>query len=294
VGDIIFPIAVRTRNRPVYCDVTLKSLAATKLPDGLAPIVIDDCSDNEIARAYVDTDGVIELPEIHTWPDAPKWIRHVGQIAPVKNLKGIKGRYEQMNPRKRKGVRGCLFWGIDNLFQRFPDSEGVIMIEGDCVFHEDWYLATVKGWTEHRNDKGPNGEGIGLLSCYDRKSKNPKGDMGFAWRSLRILSSGRWNCGNGIGGVMYLVTRPFYELVIKAMQKSYPPGSRGGDTMIQGYCANSKKSIAVTSPSYCQHIGIESTAWPQKGWRYTSGFKKPFAFEAFDDEGVAYSPDWMD
>lgn len=290
--DIVFPIAVRTRNRPVYCDVTLKSIVATDLPEGLAPIVIDDCSDDEIARHYVDTDEYFKLPEEHAWPESGKWLRHVGQISPVGQLRGIKGRFEQMNPRKKKGVKGCLFWGIDNLFKRFPDAEGVIMVEGDCIFHKDWYRAIVKAWQEHKDDKGPNGVGIGLLSAYDRKCKHAKGEMGFAWRSLKMLSSGRWNCGNGIGGVAYLVTKPFYEAAKPAMQKNYSPGARGGDTTIQGYCANKEMSIAVTSPSYCQHIGVQSTAWQNKGWRYTLGFKRPFAFEAFDSEGVAFSWDW--
>jgi len=292
MSDVVFPIAVRTRNRPVYCDVTLKSLVATNLPDGLSPIVIDDCSDDEIARRYVDTDEDIELPEEHVWLDTPKWIQHVGKIEATKQLRGIKSRFEQMNPRKQKGVKGCLFWGIDNLFQTFPDAEGVVMVEGDCVFHEDWYLAIVNAWQEHKDEEGPNGKGIGLLSAYDRKGKNAKSNMGFAWRSLRRLSSGRWNCGNGIGGVVYLVTRPFYEVAKSAMQKNYSPAARGGDTTIQGYCANKKMSIAVTSPSYCQHIGVQSTAWPNKGWRYAVNFKRPFAFEAFDEDGTAFSQDW--
>lgn len=290
----IFPIIVRSRNRPVYLDVTLKSLTASNIPDGVDLVVMDDCSDDEVAKRYVETDEIIELPDPCNWlgPDNKKWKGNVGNIVPVKQLVGIKSRYEIVQPEKRKGVKGGVFWAINYMFEHYPDAQAINCIEGDAVFNADWYEATVKGWRDKRDVKGPNGDHLGLLSCYDRKQKNRKGKMRSVWRSLRKLSSGRWNCGNGIGGVHYLVTREFWEKCEKGFHKEYPPGARAGDTMIQGMCANSDFSIACTAPSYCQHIGIESTAWPAKGWRYTKGFKKPFAFEARDENDVAYSEDW--
>ena len=50
-----FPIAVRTRNRHVYLDVTLKSLWASQLPEGVDLLVIDDCSDDPEMIRYLDT-----------------------------------------------------------------------------------------------------------------------------------------------------------------------------------------------------------------------------------------------
>jgi len=290
-----FPIIVRTRNRPVYLDMTLKSLSASNIPDGVDLIVMDDCSDNEEAMRYVDTDDTFDLKEECAWlgPDNDPWDNNVGKIQPVKRLTGIKSRYEIVKPETRQGVKGGISWVIDYMFKRYPNIECVNCIEADVVFNKDWYEATIKAWRDKKNSKGPNGDRLGLLSCYDRKCKKPNAEMASAWRSLRKLSTGRWNCGNGIGGVHYLVTREFYEFAKKSFEMVHAPSARAGDTMLQGWCANSNFSIAVTSPSYCQHIGIDSTAWPAKGWRYTKGFKKPFAFEARDDDDRAYSADWL-
>ena len=289
-----FPIIVRSRNRPVYLDVTLKSLTASNMPDGLDLVVMDDCSDDEVAVKYIKTDDIIRLPEQCLWlgPSHAPWKAYVGMIQPVEQLVGIKSRYEIIQPKTRKGVRGGVFWSINYMFENFPSAQCIHCIEGDAVFNADWYEATVMGWREKCNKKGPNGEHLGILSCYDRKAKSPKAPMNSVWRSLRKLSSGRWNCGNGIGGVHYLITREFWEASKKSFQVKHNAGARAGDTLLQGICVNANFSIACTSPSYCQHIGIASTAWPAKGWRYTKGFKQPFAFEVRDGEGVAFSWDW--
>ena len=290
-----FPIIVRSRNRPVYLDVTLKSLTASNIPDGVDLVVMDDCSDDDIAVRYVDTDDIIKLPEQCVWlgPDHGPWKAYVGGIMPVSQLVGIKSRYNIIKPETRMGVRGGVFWSINYMFENYPDAECINCIEGDAVFNADWYEATIKGWRTKRSDKGPNGTKLGIISCYDRKAKSPNAPMNSIWRSLRKLSSGRWNCGNGIGGVHYLITREFWEHSKKSFHVKYNAAARAGDTMLQGMCANAQFSIACTSPSYCQHIGIESTAWPAKGWRYTKGFKKPFAFEVQNPDAPAFSWDWL-
>lgn len=289
-----FPIIVRSRNRPVYLDVTLKSLTASNIPDGVDLVVMDDCSDDEIAVKYVTTDDIIKLPEECLWfgPDHKQWKANVGNIEPVSQLVGIKSRFDIIQPETRKGVRGGVFWAINYMFEHYPNAQCINCIEGDAVFNADWYEATVRGWREKRDAKGPNGDHLGLLTCYDRKAKKPGTGMSSIWRSLRRRGDDRWNCGNGIGGVHYLVTREFWEACHKPFHSKHNPGARAGDTMLQGYCANAEFSIASTRPSYCQHIGIESTAWPNKGWRYSKGFKKPFAFEARNADDIAFSWDW--
>jgi glycosyltransferase involved in cell wall biosynthesis len=292
-----FPIAVRTRNRPVYLDVTLKSLWASQLPDDADIIVIDDCSDDPEALRHLNTDEKFKLEKPCTWlPEGhPKWEGYVGRIADVNSLNGLKSRIEVVRPERKKGVRGCLFWGIDYMMTRFPDAEGIIMIEADIVFNAEWYTATCHAYDRVMLGSGPNGPDLGLLTAYDRKGKTTKkgANDGCVWRGVTKRADGRWNCINGIGGVMYVVTRSFYEHSIGSFKKIHPASSRGGDTMIQGFCANANHSIAATVPSYCQHIGITSLAWPEKGWRHTTNFIKPMSFESFIDDGkTAYSVDW--
>jgi hypothetical protein len=293
---MIFPIALRTRNRPVYLDVTLKSIWATKVPDECPLVVIDDCSDNPISIDHLKTDNEIVLPKEVSFGSSDKWKGKVGSIQSVKKLRGLNSRIELVQPDSRKGVRGGIFWCIDYMMRRFPDAEGVIVIEADSVFHENWYEATVLGYQQRSGQEGPNGKELGLLSCYDRKgriNKSTYNKMGSGWRGISKRSNGRWNCSNGIGGVMYLVTRTFYEATRPSFEVKHNPNARAGDTMLQGICAGNNFNIGVTVPSFCQHIGIESLAWPDKGWRHAVNFKKPMAFEAFDENGVAYSKDWV-
>jgi hypothetical protein len=291
----MIPIAIRTRNRAVYLDTTLKSLWATDLPEDCPIVVIDDLSDGDVMTKYLFTDDVIELPEPHKWHDGPAWQQRAGKIENVPRLRGIKSRVEVVQPGMRQGVRGGIFWCTNYMMTRFPDAPAVIVIEADAIFHKDWYTATMKAYEGSKVGKGPNGERLGLLSAYDRKGLNKNTNpRGWGWRSVRQLGNGNWNCGNGIGGVMYLLTREFYQADIKCMSKDRPyhPGQRGGDTTLQGHCAFQKFNIAVTSPSFIQHIGWVSSAWPGKNWRHTRNFKQPFAFEEFRANGFAYSKDW--
>lgn len=291
----MFPVAVRTRNRPAYCDVMLKSLMASALPpDFRPPVVIDDCSDDPVAKRYVETDDVIDLPVPLMWQKSPEWLAHVGRIRNVRRVRGIRSKFEVVRPDSRKGERGGAFWSVCFLFERFPDAQAAFLFEDDIVFNPGWLAATMRAYEGCRDKHGPNGSRIGLLTAYDRRNgSGATPGTGWGWRSLRSHGDGRWGCGDGIGGVFYLISRQLYEENRDALKEPHDPSGRGGDTRLQGMCANRKFNIAVTAPSYCQHIGDVSLAWAGKGWRHTKNFLKPFAFEKFDDKGEAYSDDWL-
>jgi hypothetical protein len=257
--------------------------------------VLDDCSETPLAKQYLFTDDIIKLDKPHVWPTEHNlWKRiYKTKLSNVTHLRGIKSRAVVNQPETRKGVRGGIFWCIDHMMKEFPDAPAVIIIEGDVLFNKDWYNATMRAYNLCKEGKGPNGDRLGLLSAYDRKGrfKNPHKNV-WGWRSVKKLHSGNWGCANGIGGVMYLVTREFYKADITNMQKHYKVGLRAGDTSLQGQCGTCGFNIAVTCPSYIQHIGLESLAWPGKGWRYAANFKHPFSFETSTPEGVLYSEDW--
>lgn len=270
------PIAIRTCNRPVFLDLTLRSLFASDLPNGQSVVVIDDCSNEEIAKKYLFTDDEIELATPYQWPNnSAQWKNHVGYMKEVSKMKGIKSRIEVMQPKTKKGVKGHIFWCIDQMFMRFVNSQEIIIIEADVIFHKDWYNAVMNAYGKCKIGKGPNGNKLGLLTCYDRKGKRIVNDYSWAWRSVRKQGN-RWNCGNGIGGCMYLVTRMFYEASNSDFKKSYNPAQRAGDTQLQACCGNSQCNIAVTVPSLIQHVGVQSLAWPKKGWRHCVNFLKPY------------------
>jgi len=291
----MIPIAIRTRNRPAYLDVTLKSLMATELPPETRLVVIDDCSDVSAAVRYVTTDDTIELPKAVIWPGTPLWSQRVGKIASFQRIRGIKSKFEVIQPDSMKGDRGGAFWSVCLLFERFSDAKLAILLEDDIVLHKGWLSALLGAHAECKDKPGPNGKRIGLLTAYDRRGGFRKGSGSGTWgfRSLANYGGGRWGCGDGIGGVMYLIPREFYEENRDRLKAFQSPGVRGGDTWLQGMCGDGKWNIAVTIPSYCQHIGVESTTWPNKGWRHTPNFQKPFAFEKFDKDGAAISDEWV-
>ena len=272
------PIILRTRNRAVFLDTTIKSLLATDLPEDVRIVVSDDCSDDSVAVRYLTTNDEIVLDEPYKWSESPVWINNVGVIPTVKTLYGIKDKLEVVQSDKKKGVRGGIFWNINYGFERFKDSEAIIVVEADVVFHKDWYKVIVDSYDKCKCEDGPNGDYLGLLSAYDRKGREITDKYRWAWRSVKKLSNGNWGCGNGIGGCQYLVTREFYNRAKSSFTKFYNPELRSGDTALQAECGVANCNIAVTVPSLIQHAGICSLAWPTKGWRHTKNFLKPFAW----------------
>jgi glycosyltransferase involved in cell wall biosynthesis len=292
-----FPIALRARNRPAFLDVTLRSLKASNLPDNKNMIVIDDCSDDKHAIVHLATSDPIILPKPIEWPVGPSWDSCLGKIKNIRGIHGIRGEIEIVQPEKKKGDLGGIFWIINYMMNRYKNSDAIIVFEADCVVRPDWYEAIERSYLACKDLKGPNGNSLGLLTCYDRsgsfskksaKYENPS----WAWKSVAPKPGGLWGCGGGIGGVMYLVTRGLYEASISAMKDTYNPEKRSGDTALQAQCGVHKFNIAVTAPSYCQHIGYQSVCWPSKGWRYTKNFYG-FGFEKFDAQGYAYSDKWI-
>lgn len=288
------PIAIRTRNRPAYLDVTLKSLMASALPPGTRPVILDDCSDDPAAARYLTTDDAVELPRPVIWPASPLWLQRVGKIADIRRVKGIKSKFEVWRPPSMLGDRGGAFWAVRFVFELFPDADLAILLEDDIVLHKDWFAALLAAHEQAKDRRGPNGNRLGMLTAYDRRGgfRARTGFKTWGFRSLAPYGNGRWGCGDAIGGVMYLMPRGLYEENKDRLSQSFPPSAKGGDTWLLGMCGDGKWNIACTVPSFCQHIGVESLSWPAKGWRNTPNFQRPFAFEKFDGHGVACSDEW--
>jgi len=278
-----YPIGIRARNRVGYLDITLRSLMATNLPKDQDIVVLDDCSDDEDTQKYLFTSDEITLENPVVFKQDQEWKKFVGDLPGVSKVVGIKDKFPVVQPETKKGVRGGVFWCVDKMMEMFPEANAVIIIEADVVFHRDWYTESVKAYLRMRNTKGPMGESLGILSAYNRKPGAVKDGetINCGWRTLSRKPGNptKWNCGNGLGGVMLLVTRPFYSKAIDGFKVEHKPELRSGDTAIQALCAMNEFNIANISPSLIQHIGIDSTAWPDKGWRLAKRFKKPFVIK---------------
>jgi len=287
------PIALRTRNRPVFLDTTLKSLWYTNLPNDAEMLVLDDCSDDPLTVRYLRTTDTIELPEPFKWRTDPKFVNNAAAFKTVNRLHGIANRIEVVQPDTRRGVRHGVFWCIRYMMNRFRDAPAIILIEADSIFHAEWYTRLLEVFELVRDQKGPNGDCLGLLTCYDRMGRTLQGPP-FMWRRVTKLANGNWGCAKAIGGVLYLVDRKFYMRAFDEFERQQRgnPGKVSGDTMLQGCAGTYKCNLATTYPSYCQHIGYHSLAWPTKGWRYTRNFKRPVVFENRTKDGTLFSDEW--
>ena len=289
------PIAMRSRNRPVYLDTTLKSLWATDIPSDAPMIVVDDCSDDELQLKYLNTCDDFVLPQPQIWRRDAKFVNAAATFAPVHRLKGIADKVEVVHPEMRMGVFHGVFWCVQYMMERFPEAEAIILIEADAVFHKDWYTTLMNVFPEVQHAKGPNGDTLGLLTCYDRIGSGQGDDPPWTWRKVKKLANGHWGCSRAIGGVVYLVHREFYKRAIDVFRQlalGGRPGKVSGDTAIQGLAGDRNCNLAATRPSFCQHIGVESLAWPSKGYRYCRNCKKPIAFEDEGPDGY-FSKDWQ-
>ena len=268
-----FPIIIRNFNRYEYLDITLKSLLGCNLPNDVEIIIYDDCSTDVLTNKYLSTNDILEQKFAN--PEWKKWEQFIGNI-PITPVVGIKDKFEIIKPDTKKGVRGAIFWLINYAMNRF-NVEAVHIVEADVVFHKDWYKVAEDGYNICKNQKGPNGDYIGLFSAYDRECIESRQNYGWTWRSYGNTSYGN---GHGIGGCHYIASREFYNRARKSFEAKYDPKLKSGDTELKKLCAKVNCNIAVTIPSMIQHVGLTSTAWPEKNnnWRYSKGFKKPFVW----------------
>ena len=118
-----FPILVRTRNRPDYLHLTLKSLTATNLLDGEI-IIMDDHSDDELTKEYLYTNNNIVLPEID-WEnqilnnekrrdnDLEIFKKYFTDLPEVnKEANGIKNRFPIISSNECLGVKNGFLWSV--------------------------------------------------------------------------------------------------------------------------------------------------------------------------------------
>ena len=295
----IFPIAIRTLERSTFLDTTIRSLKASDMPD-CPTIVIDDCSVGQDAQKHLYSDERFMLTNPITWPNSDEWTKYIGRIRSPKGLTGISKEMEVMTTGTRKGDVGGIFWIVDYMMTRFTDAPAIIIIEADCVARRDWYTITDKIFTEFKEISGPVGNGLGMISGYDRWGKGEVNELSYTtpygvFRNPVRREDGRWNFFNSVASVMLLFTREFYERCKKEFQATYGTKERACDQSVTTLCTCRGLNTVATYPTCFQHVGFQSLCWINvkcKDIRAAKNFRG-FCFEKFDQEGYAYSDKWI-
>ena len=147
------PIGVVTRNRAAMLDVTLRSLLASRLPDKLVIDVLDDASDESSTRGYLRGDWNLRLNGARKirrqaarfrrqWQIDPRWWR-VGRVDGIRTVAGVfnSGGIFNIWPISYPsvGVVNASCRAVQNMFLHHPNAPGVILLQDDVVFTENWY-----------------------------------------------------------------------------------------------------------------------------------------------------------
>lgn len=278
----MIPILIRTKDRPFYLNTTLKSLTASNIDDSLI-IIADDCSETQLMNDYLFTDNEIEFPEFNWYDEIDKevttkgsvvketlnltdkeiWNRYFGNVPIQLNAKGLKNRFNIIQPETNKGVVGGLFWTIYAGFTMFRNADKIIILEDDLIFHKNWLSNALKIYERNKHSK------LGCVSVYNRENPDySKNSSNFYYEIDKI------------GGVMYLIPRKIFNIMNAnhLFNDDYSNKAVGGDVKFQSWLISNGYKILNTTESYIQHIGVKSLARPGRFLRYSKNFVQPYTW----------------
>jgi hypothetical protein len=247
------PIGILTHNRPVYLDVTLRSLSATDLPAELPVIVYDDGSDDPAARRYLDSADSFVVQ--HQWPRTRKW--QAAQLNILEDnplLHGIANVIEvvRVQPSAAGVVLGSCF-AIRDLFRRFPNAPAVILLQDDVLLKSDWYCRLTKQLGKSlRHDRT---QGLIAGMHIDTRLSRPI-------RATTAVQTCTAQC--------YLITRALYDRLQGWFERAEHERSAFDGSLCR-LVRSSGFEIQLIYPYVCQHIGIVSEVRPTWGF-HTSNY----------------------
>lgn len=247
------PIGIVTKDRVPYLDVTLRSLSATELPEGVQVTVFDDASGSAEAQRYYETNKTIQV-ETH-WPTSRVWREKLGlgvindnPVAPV----GIHGRVNVRRLAKEPlGVVNASCRAVCRLFDHNPEAPGIFLLQDDVVFKADWYnrmLATIAAADQFTTLP------VGLLAGIKINQKlRFEGDPPPATRS-------------GVTAQCMYISRDCYQALLRNyFGKDHTIRKRFDDTLRRNVDGAGFWAGCIF-PFVCQHVGIKSLVRPGKRW----------------------------
>lgn len=227
------PIGILTRNRPVYLNETLRSIAESDCR--VRPVVYDDSSDTETARRFLDTDDNFKVR--HKWPVFREW-KDAGldRLPDDPELTGIGNTYDVVRIDVGPvGVTEASCQAICDMFDMHPGAHAVMLLQDDVVVDRDWYARMVE-WLDD-----DTAIVAGMHLDYAR-------DTGY------------------VTAQCYMVGRPFFE----KREKWFRGGGHGRDNFDIQMCdlaRNSDMHVELVRPYACQHIGVVSEVRPWREFR---------------------------
>jgi hypothetical protein len=245
------PIAIVTRNRHAYLDVTLRSLSGTRLPRTQIATIFDDASDDPGTKAYLYGSGAVDLR--NAWPRDRQWKRAgLGAVESRERGRGIAGTVEVVRlGDKSQGVVNASCAAMRFLLENCDTSAGMVLLQDDVVFREDW-LEAIRAAVASCGVKPP-----GLIAGMRLNVANP------------VCESPTFIPRKGLTAQCYFVTPAGVDAVRPWV---YAP-HRGRRRFDNSFCAAIRRAglgVYLMYPPVCQHIGLESLVRPEWDWRVKS------------------------
>jgi hypothetical protein len=247
------PIGILTRDRVGYLDVTLKSLSASYLPDTSPLVVFDDASEQSHTEAYYTGQAV---PLQHTrWP---KWHNDLGIDPVIKTAglpQGIGGLVTvvRLSTQPLGVVNGsCL--AICQMFERYPEADGVFLLQDDVIVNADWCTRML----EIANDRSLFDRPLGLLAGIKLNQR-----VRFTGSEPKVINSGI------TAQCLYMPREAYAKLLPLYLQKHHTIKKRFDDTFRRAV-SDAGFWAGTIYPYCCQHIGAVSIVRPGKQWQVGS------------------------
>lgn len=262
------PIGIVTRERPLYLDVTLRSLSATELPSDVSLTIFDDCSTAAVTSRYYETNAVVEV--VPDWPTTcPHWKRHGLSVVSNgwSNPKGIAGLVDvvQLGP-KPSGVFNASCRAVHLLFEQHPEAPGVFLLQDDVIFNPNWYARM-----------------LDTVVRVGEYSQHPLGLLAGSKLNHRLAFPGRPPLAvmSGITAQCLYISRDAYQRC-NSFFTAIHDKDRRFDDMLRRLVISKQLWGGCIYPFVCQHIGITSIVRPGKTWKFaTSGRIGYYAYPPF-------------
>jgi hypothetical protein len=241
------PIAIVTRNRHTYLDITLRSLSASRLPRDQALVIVDDASDDPATRAYLYTNEPVDVRQ--RWPRNRAWIgAGLNVVLSREMARGIAGRITVLRiGQKAQGVVNASCAALRFLKEECGGANGMVLLQDDVVFARDWLRAIQRA----------------LPAC----AKKPPGLI--AGMRLNVANPERQSPTfiprDGLTAQCYYLTPQGVEAVTPYVARKHRAQTRFDDSL----CAAVRRAgsgVYLMYPPVCQHFGLQSLVRPEWDW----------------------------
>lgn len=245
------PIGLLTQNRAYYLDVTLRSLSATELPARVPIHLFDDGSDNLTTLDYYSQTKRVAPPP--SWPTTKAWQDAGLYTINLLNqpLFGIRDNVEiHRNPAgKSTGVINASCWAINELFRMYPSAPGVLLLQDDVLFTEDWYDRMVQTAKTIDSQRGAE---LGILCGIKINQKWPD-------------TAGKAYLESGITAQCLYVSAAAHAECRKYFTEHHLSRMRFDDTL-RNTVIRTGMWVGSILPFVGQHFGIQSLVRPHRLW----------------------------